>query len=463
MAAFDFPNSPSTNDVYTANGVSFKWNGTVWQRISASTGAQGATGPTGAQGATGSGGATGAQGATGATGAQGATGPTGAQGATGATGAQGATGATGAQGAQGHQGATGATGAQGATGSGGSTGAQGATGSGGPTGAQGSAGAQGASGSGGSTGAQGATGSGGSTGPTGPTGPTGAQGAGGSATITNMGNNRVMTAVSGTTLNAESDLLFDGNLYIKAPDGGNRYFFGETGNSQSAQLSLYNSSDQQQVRISAGGGDSFFTQGKLGLGRNNPSMKLDILNGNLRLETNTGFSENSQSYPTIFLNANHSAGNNPAHATMSVVHSGQNTYSGDLVFRPQGYYGSYQYVDVMKVTAYKTVAYDSGYGSVANVYGCRAWCQNNGSSSVNGSGNITSVTDNGTGDYTFNFSSNMPDDNYSATVTCYQSYNTIETSWMVRSFSNSNVRVRRGYVYTSPGSNDGVTFLTVHR
>ena len=181
-----------------------------------------------------------------------------------------------------------------------------------------------------------------------------------------------MTAVSGTTLNAESDLLYDGNLYIRAPDGGNRYFFGETGNSASAQMSLYDSSDSQQVRISAGNGASFFTGGDLGLGRNNPTFKLDILNGNLRLETNTGFSANSQSYPTIFLNANHSSGNNPAHATMSVVHSNQNTYSGDLVFRPQGYYGSYQYVDVMKVTAYKTVAYDSGYGSVANVYGCRA-------------------------------------------------------------------------------------------
>ena len=92
MAAFDFPNSPSTNDVYTANGVSFKWNGTVWQRISASTGAQGATGPTGAQGATG---ATGSQGATGTTGPTGPTGPTGSQGATGSTGAQGAAGSNG--------------------------------------------------------------------------------------------------------------------------------------------------------------------------------------------------------------------------------------------------------------------------------------------------------------------------------------------------------------------------------
>ena len=139
MSAFDFPSSPSVNDVYTANGISYKWDGTVWKRVSAtgaqgptgSTGSQGATGSTGSQGATGPGGATGAQGATGATGAQGATGSTGSTGPSGATGAQGATGPTGAQGATGStgaQGATGSTGAQGATGTGGSTGAQGAEG-----------------------------------------------------------------------------------------------------------------------------------------------------------------------------------------------------------------------------------------------------------------------------------------------------------------------------------------------
>ena len=80
MAAFDFPNSPSTNDTYSANGVTFQWNGSVWTRYSASQGAQGSTGPTGAQGAVGSTGAQGATGSTGPTGAQGATGPTGAQG-----------------------------------------------------------------------------------------------------------------------------------------------------------------------------------------------------------------------------------------------------------------------------------------------------------------------------------------------------------------------------------------------
>ena len=33
MAAFNFPNSPSVNDIHTENGVSFKWNGTIWLRV----------------------------------------------------------------------------------------------------------------------------------------------------------------------------------------------------------------------------------------------------------------------------------------------------------------------------------------------------------------------------------------------------------------------------------------------
>ena len=107
MAAFNFPNSPSVNDTYSANGMTFTWNGTKWERTSPSVGAQGATGPSGPTGSTG------AQGATAAQGAQGATGSTGAQGATGPTGAQGAAGAQGATAAQGAQGATGSTGAQG--------------------------------------------------------------------------------------------------------------------------------------------------------------------------------------------------------------------------------------------------------------------------------------------------------------------------------------------------------------
>ena len=58
--------------------------------------------------------------------------------------------------------------------------------------------------------------------------------------------------------------------------------------------------------------------------------------------------------------------------------------------------------------------FNSGYGSVATAYGCRAWVNFNGTGTVaiRGSGNVTSITDNGTGDYTVNFTTAMPDTNY---------------------------------------------------
>jgi hypothetical protein len=62
--------------------------------------------------------------------------------------------------------------------------------------------------------------------------------------------------------------------------------------------------------------------------------------------------------------------------------------------------------------------FNSGYGSAAVAYGCRAWVNFNGTGTVaiRGSGNVTSVTDNGTGRYTVNFTTAMPDINYSANV-----------------------------------------------
>ena len=66
------------------------------------------------------------------------------------------------------------------------------------------------------------------------------------------------------------------------------------------------------------------------------------------------------------------------------------------------------------------LSFNSGYGSVATAYGCRAWIYFDGSTAtptVRGSGNVSSITDNGTGDYTINFTSAMPDTNYSYLIT----------------------------------------------
>ena len=70
------------------------------------------------------------------------------------------------------------------------------------------------------------------------------------------------------------------------------------------------------------------------------------------------------------------------------------------------------------ITAAGLFQFNSGYGSVATAYGCRAWVNFNGTSTVaiRASGNVTSITDNGTGDYTVNFTTAMPDANYSITT-----------------------------------------------
>ena len=59
--------------------------------------------------------------------------------------------------------------------------------------------------------------------------------------------------------------------------------------------------------------------------------------------------------------------------------------------------------------------FNSGYGSVATAYGCRAWVNFNGTGTVaiRASGNVSSITDNGTGSYNVNFTNNMPNTNYS--------------------------------------------------
>ena len=59
--------------------------------------------------------------------------------------------------------------------------------------------------------------------------------------------------------------------------------------------------------------------------------------------------------------------------------------------------------------------FNSGYGSSAVAYGCRAWVNFNGQGTVaiRASGGVTSITDNGTGAYTINFTTAMPDANYS--------------------------------------------------
>jgi hypothetical protein len=72
-----------------------------------------------------------------------------------------------------------------------------------------------------------------------------------------------------------------------------------------------------------------------------------------------------------------------------------------------------------RITSTGLFQFNSGYGSVATAYGCRAWVNFNGTGTVaiRASGNVSSITDNGTGDYTVNFTVAMVDANYAAVST----------------------------------------------
>ena len=101
----------------------------------------------------------------------------------------------------------------------GSSGTSGGTGSSGTSGGTGSSGASGSSGTSGSSGSRGTSGVSGSSGTSGNTGASGSSGTSGSnagiTTYTNPADNRVLTSVSSTSINAESNLTFDGtNLGI---------------------------------------------------------------------------------------------------------------------------------------------------------------------------------------------------------------------------------------------------------
>jgi hypothetical protein len=79
----------------------------------------------------------------------------------------------------------------------------------------------------------------------------------------------------------------------------------------------------------------------------------------------------------------------------------------------------------------------------APIYACRAWVNFNGTGTVaiRASGNVSSITDNGTGDYTVNFTTAMPDANYSSVCSTATTVNTDGRHISPRDFATNSVRV----------------------
>lgn len=96
----------------------------------------------------------------------------------------------------------------------------------------------------------------------------------------------------------------------------------------------------------------------------------------------------------------------------------------------------------------------SGGSTLYPEFKCRAWVNFNGSGTIaiRASGNVSSLTDNGAGDYTVNFSTSMPDTGYSAVGQCGYSdsggnhvnmFEEISGTTLVRTTSSIRLRLSR--------------------
>ena len=76
----------------------------------------------------------------------------------------------------------------------------------------------------------------------------------------------------------------------------------------------------------------------------------------------------------------------------------------------------------MTVSDSQVLSFNNNFGTVAGLpsYQCRAWVNFNGTGTVaiRASGNVSGITDNGTGDYTMNFATAMPDADYVTSANC---------------------------------------------
>ena len=102
------------------------------------------------------------------------------------------------------------------------------------------------------------------------------------------------------------------------------------------------------------------------------------------------------------------------------------------------------------ITAAKLNGAQSGS---APIYAARAWVNFNGTGTVaiRASGNVSSITDNGTGNYTVNFTTALTDENYSVTTSAGGNFQGsmafLQDNWTYR-LTASDVRI-----FTNSGNN----------
>ena len=151
---------------------------------------------------------------------------------------------------------------------------------------------------------------------------------------------------------------------------------------------------------------SLDSSGRVGIGTTSPAYKcdIDVTGSALRLNsTTTGAALVISSDDAA--NAKIEFGDESDNDRGAIIYDNPNNA---LIFQANA-------AERARIDSSGNFKFNSGYGSVATAYGCRAWVNFNGTGAVaiRASGNVSSITDNGSGDYRVNFTTAMVDANYS--------------------------------------------------
>lgn len=146
------------------------------------------------------------------------------------------------------------------------------------------------------------------------------------------------------------------------------------------------------------------SSGNVGIGTSSQTTRLAVAGNQINFGTN----------PFIALS-------NAANTTLTYLQANSTTGQFDILTSGTGSNGFMTFstgtgVEHMRLTAGGNLQFNSGYGSVATAYGCRAWANmgvSGGTLTTNGSAGISSITRTSTGYFTVAFSTTMPDANYS--------------------------------------------------